>query len=96
MPITKELTLLAAALLGVGACAVLVNIVRRALKSGRIDSFGDGWAVAILWQGQDIKRSQNPFFFWLGVASYGFAALGCGALSAWIVAVAITGRMAPL
>jgi hypothetical protein len=84
--------LLAVALLPASACGCLVNVVRKALKSGRIDSWADGWGVAALWQGQDIERSEAPYLFWMGVASYSLAALGCGAFTAWIVVMAITGR----
>ncbi len=92
MALSKELLLMAVALLPAGACAWLVNVVRKALKSGRIDSFGEGWAVTALWQGRDIERHKAPVFFWQGVASYSGAALGCGAFTAWIVVLAITGR----
>jgi hypothetical protein len=91
--VSKEVMLLAVALFPAAACGCLVDVVRKALRSGRIDSWGDGWAVAALFQGQAIERSENPLFFWMGVASYSLAALGCGAMTAWIVAVAITGRM---
>ena len=92
MALSKQVMLLVVALLPAGACGYLMNVVRKALKSGRIDSWGDGWAIAALFQGQDIERSDNPFFFWMGVVTYSGAALGCGAIAAWIVVMAVTGR----
>jgi hypothetical protein len=91
--LSKEVMFLAVALLPAGACGCLVNLVRKALRSGRIDSWGEGWAVAALFQGQAIERSENPLFFWMGVASYSLGALGCGAMTAWIVVMAIIGRI---